>query len=94
MENTMPNSMPRLAIAYHTIAQTMNAGSGSAHHNRADPAAARAVKTNSHGLRRPPESAMAPRIGASTATAMPLALAARPHNDWPRTLSPTIPSLK
>ncbi len=42
-----------------------------------------------HGLRRPPESAIAPRIGAKIAVAMPLQPLIAPQTIWPCTGSPT-----
>ncbi len=47
------------------------ASPGSANQSRALVGAITQVKNRIHGLRRPPESAIAPRIGASRAVAIP-----------------------
>src|SRR5215468_8828660 len=62
---------------------------GSAYQRNQLVGAITATKKAIHGLRRPPESAIAPRIGAKIAVAMPLQPLIVAQTTWPRTGSPT-----
>src|SRR5688572_28610047 len=62
-----------------TSTSTVDAGAGRAHHSATEQSAMITVNTNSHGLRGPPLSAMAPSTGLISAVARAAMLIASPH---------------
>ncbi len=72
-----------LASVTSTAARSRWPASGATLHSDAVSPMQTAVRTASHGLRRPPRSATAPSAGANSATARPAAAVAPPHHAVP-----------